>query len=77
MAYDAAHNVTVLFGGQGNQSEMADTWTWNGTNWTQQHPATSPWLGDRLGPTAVIVPDDHLQSLREALKGLGISLDGE
>ena len=43
-----------------------------------QHPATSPWLGDRLGPTAVEIPEDRLESLREgALKELGIGLKGE
>ena len=42
-----------------------------------QHPATSPWLGDRLGPTAVVIPDDQLESLRKALKELGISLKSE
>jgi hypothetical protein len=40
-----------------------------------QHPATSPWLGDRLGPAAVVVSDDHLDPLRTALKELGITLD--
>jgi hypothetical protein len=43
MAYDAAHQQTVLFGG----SELfvgpvADTWVWNGKTWTQQFPQTSP-----------------------------------
>ncbi|MHB1561886.1 MAG: helicase-associated domain-containing protein, partial [Isosphaeraceae bacterium] len=44
-----------------------------------QHPATSPWLGERLGPTAVVVPDEHVDSLRRALDelGLAIDLDGE
>ena len=41
-----------------------------------QHPATAPWLGDRLGPTAVVIPDDHLEPLRKVLKELGIDLDG-
>ena len=40
-----------------------------------QHPATRPWLGDRLGPTAVAIPEDRLESLREALKELGIDLE--
>ena len=22
--------------------KLDDTWTWDGTTWTQQHPATSP-----------------------------------
>ena len=39
-----------------------------------QHPATSPWLGDRLGPTAVAIADDRLAPLQKALKDLGIEL---
>ena len=31
-------NGLVLFSGSGN----AETWTWNGTTWTQQTPTTSP-----------------------------------
>jgi hypothetical protein len=41
-----------------------------------QHPATGPWLGERLGPTAAAIPDDHLEPLRKALEELGIALDG-
>jgi hypothetical protein len=41
-----------------------------------QHPATGPWLGDRLGPTAVVIADDHLEPLRKAVRELGITLDG-
>ncbi len=39
-----------------------------------QHPATSPWLGDRLGPTAVAIADDRLAPLQNALKELGVEL---
>ena len=44
MAYDAATGTAVLFGGTTNIAhvELGDTWTWDGTTWTQQHPATSP-----------------------------------
>ncbi len=42
-----------------------------------QHPDTRPWLGDRLGPSAVTISDEHLEPLREALKEFGIALDGE
>jgi hypothetical protein len=43
LAFDAAHNVTVLFGGrEGSNDGYADTWAWNGTSWTQL------WFG---GPT--------------------------
>jgi hypothetical protein len=39
-----------------------------------QHPATRPFLGERLGPTAVTIADDQLGPLQKALKGLGIDL---
>jgi hypothetical protein len=46
MAYDANSGQLVLFGGLNNNgngtSLLGDTWTWNGTTWTQQTPATSP-----------------------------------
>jgi hypothetical protein len=33
----------VLFGGYtGNGQPLGDTWTWDGTNWAKQAPATSP-----------------------------------
>jgi hypothetical protein len=45
MAYDASTGNTVLFGGDPDNTEasvLADTWTWDGTTWTQQFPASSP-----------------------------------
>ncbi len=47
MAYDAATGTVVLLGGEAScephgYTVLADTWTWNGTRWTQQHPAASP-----------------------------------
>jgi hypothetical protein len=48
MAYDPATKTTVLFGGTGGttyQSEgtlLNDTWEWNGSTWTVEHPSTSP-----------------------------------
>ncbi len=47
MAYDAAASDIVLFGGAGAVSPyrsgyLRDTWTWDGTTWTQQAPATHP-----------------------------------
>jgi len=43
MAYDAADGKVVLFGGVGASGELlSDTWVWDGTNWTEEHPATSP-----------------------------------
>jgi hypothetical protein len=48
MAYDAATSTAVLFGGDGPglTGDLADTWTWDGTTWTQQAPATSPLARD-------------------------------
>jgi uncharacterized protein (TIGR03437 family) len=44
MAYDSAHGQVVLFGGMGaiNFEYLNDTWVWDGSNWTQQSPQTSP-----------------------------------
>jgi len=39
MAYDAAHQRVVLFGGLGGSG---DTWVWDGTTWTQLTPSASP-----------------------------------
>lgn len=44
MCYDGTN--VMLFGGQGGSSTQGvlnDTWTWNGTTWTQQTPTTSPF----------------------------------
>jgi hypothetical protein len=40
-----------------------------------QHPATRSYLGDRLGPSAVIIPDEYLDALQRALATLGLSLE--
>ena len=46
MAYDAATGTVVLFGGRTLRAPtehlLADTWTWDGTTWTQQAPAVHP-----------------------------------
>jgi hypothetical protein len=39
-----------------------------------QHPETSGLLGERLGPTAVVIPDAALDALRQALGRLGLRL---
>ena len=39
-----------------------------------QHPATRDYLGERLGPTSVVIPDDALASFRRVLERLGLSL---
>jgi hypothetical protein len=48
LVYDSARGVAVLFGGQnggggsGDASFLADTWEWDGTQWTQRTPPVSP-----------------------------------
>ncbi|MGI8552853.1 MAG: Kelch repeat-containing protein, partial [Dehalococcoidia bacterium] len=47
IAYDAAKQRVVLFGGSSCSSSapctsLNDTWTWNGSTWAQQSPASSP-----------------------------------
>lgn len=41
-AYDQATGQLVLLGGQGNSDYLNDTWTWNGTVWTQVDDSTDP-----------------------------------
>jgi putative Ig domain-containing protein/IPT/TIG domain-containing protein len=58
MGWDAATSQLVMFGGRqstpGVLADFADTWLWSGTNWVQQHPATSP--GARDGAPLVYDP---------------------
>jgi uncharacterized protein (TIGR03437 family) len=44
MAYDSAHDQVVLFGGccDAKGNPFGDTWVWDGFNWSQQFPQTSP-----------------------------------
>ncbi|MEM6990947.1 MAG: kelch repeat-containing protein [Myxococcota bacterium] len=42
MAYDAANEEVVLFGGLVDATMNGETWTWDGTSWTEEAPATSP-----------------------------------
>jgi N-acetylneuraminic acid mutarotase len=46
MVYDAAHSEAVLFGGATcvltQCFAMGDTWTWDGTNWTERNPIHTP-----------------------------------
>jgi hypothetical protein len=43
MAYDDATGTVVLFGGEtAAGTYLNDTWTWDGTTWTEQFPAVRP-----------------------------------
>jgi hypothetical protein len=50
MTYDAARSEVVLFGGYDSGGvHLSDTWTWDGSTWTEQHPVTSPSARDAPG----------------------------
>ena len=55
MAFDSRRGRTVLFGGttfgSGGSAQAGDTWEWDGTNWTQRTPTSSP--PSRWGHTMV------------------------
>ncbi|MCU0867544.1 MAG: kelch repeat-containing protein, partial [Planctomycetes bacterium] len=42
LAHSLARDRTVLFGGYGNGSALADTWEWDGRRWLQRQPLVSP-----------------------------------
>jgi hypothetical protein len=57
MVYDEARGVTVLFAGQDDEHDYrGDTWTWNGSKWSQV--ATD---GPPARSTHRLVYDDHSQ----------------
>jgi hypothetical protein len=50
MAFDGAAGNVVLFGGLGSTGTyQSDTWTWDGTTWTQQFPPVSPPARNQMG----------------------------
>src|ERR1039458_6070518 len=42
MAYDAAHQQSVLFGGYEYSTKFGDTWLFDGASWRQAYPSTAP-----------------------------------
>jgi hypothetical protein len=60
MAFDAASNQLIMFGGSASRIS-GDTWLWKGDGWTQLHPAHSP------SPRALMA-GQNLVSLRDALE---------
>jgi len=44
MTYDGHSRQAVLFGGTflNASAPLGDTWVWDGSNWTEMHPAVSP-----------------------------------
>jgi len=46
MAYDESRQYVVMFGGQNSSGTLADTWIWDGSNWTQRLPFSAPSARD-------------------------------
>lgn len=46
LAYDPGERRVILFGGlvigQAGLTTLSDTWSWDGTGWTELHPASAP-----------------------------------
>lgn len=60
LAYDPRRSQVVLFGGSNAKGDCCssyynDTWTWDGQNWTQQFPVSSP--PTRVHPAMVYDPN--------------------
>ena len=41
-AYDPVADVVIMFGGIGGNGVSGETWSWDGSEWTQLSPTTSP-----------------------------------
>lgn len=55
MAYDAARQEVVLYGGIDDSNQVVgETWTWDGDRWTHENPVVSP--GERAGGQMVYDP---------------------
>jgi hypothetical protein len=55
MAFDAARSEVVLFGGETGAPSAGDTWTWDGTDWTQRPAGTLAKLSPHSGPAGTVV----------------------
>jgi hypothetical protein len=42
MVFDERHEVTMMFGGEGDTTTYTATWTWDGVDWTLLDPLTTP-----------------------------------
>ncbi len=55
------HDV-ILFGGKGTNGALSDTWSWNGNNWQELYPKTSP--SPRYGASMSFSPGLHGKATR-------------
>lgn len=51
MVFDERSGVCVLFGGSTGNQVHGDTWTWNGSSWSQAMPVHAPSARDVHGMT--------------------------
>jgi hypothetical protein len=42
MVYDPSDQTVLLFGGRSDAGDENDTWIWDGSGWTERHPAHAP-----------------------------------
>jgi hypothetical protein len=70
MSFDSSRNRTVLFGGRDNNTGVrsAETWEWDGTNWTLMAPVVSPYARfwhsmafDPVSNRTILFGGDHSQ----------------
>jgi hypothetical protein len=76
LAYDAQHRRVVMFGGEAclpfqGCTPLADTWTWNGTDW-RQAPVGGPSARGRFG-----MAYDFARSRTLVFGGLGSGILGD
>jgi hypothetical protein len=69
IAYDPVRQVVVLAAGVGLSGDLADTWEWNGSTWTQLTPASATFAG------AVAMVFDPVAAQPVVAKGRGASVD--
>lgn len=75
IAYDEASGQLVLFGGTTNgqsSGSLNETWTWNGSAWSLQHPSISPSVR-----TGAPMAYDPLHRVVVMFGGLGIAQVGK
>ena len=58
LTFDPATGTSVLFGGENASGPLSDTWSWNGSSWTQLSPPVSPPA--RYGGVAAYLPSTGL-----------------
>ena len=74
--YDQGRQEVLLFGGLGGATGIdyfTDTWVWNGVNWTDKNPATTP--GNRVGHKLVYHPAEDVVMMFGGINEAGTRLN--